>query len=83
MAKYDLRGNPMSKIPESNDLAKHYSNILTELGEDISRDGLVDTPKRAAKAMKFLTRGYILTVIKNLTKDFSTDDPMIRVPYQI
>ena len=58
MAKYDLRGNPMSKIPESNDLAKHYSNILTELGEDISRDGLLDTPKRAAKAMKFLTHGY-------------------------
>ncbi len=42
----------------SNKLAKHYSTILTELGEDISRDGLKDTPERAAKAMQFLTRGY-------------------------
>lgn len=39
-------------------LANHYSAILTELGEDITRDGLKDTPKRAAKAMQFLTRGY-------------------------
>lgn len=28
------------------------------MGEDISRDGLVDTPKRAAKAYQYLTRGY-------------------------
>lgn len=35
-----------------------YRKIITECGEDLSRDGLVDTPKRAAKAMKFLTRGY-------------------------
>jgi len=35
-----------------------YADIITALGEDLSREGLVDTPKRAAKAMKFLTRGY-------------------------
>lgn len=35
-----------------------YADIIKELGEDLSREGLVDTPKRAAKAMKFLTRGY-------------------------
>jgi GTP cyclohydrolase I len=35
-----------------------YLKIIKECGEDISRPGLVDTPKRAAKAMKFLTRGY-------------------------
>ncbi|MEM7361105.1 MAG: GTP cyclohydrolase I FolE [Pseudomonadota bacterium] len=35
-----------------------YRKIITECGEDLERPGLVDTPKRAAKAMAFLTRGY-------------------------
>lgn len=35
-----------------------YRTIITECGEDLNRPGLIDTPKRAAKAMKFLTRGY-------------------------
>jgi GTP cyclohydrolase I len=39
-------------------MEKSYSEIIEALGEDLSRPGLVDTPKRAAKAMKFLTRGY-------------------------
>ncbi|MEE4245936.1 MAG: GTP cyclohydrolase I FolE [Kangiellaceae bacterium] len=39
-------------------LTENYKQILTELGEDPSRDGLKDTPQRAAKAMQFLTRGY-------------------------
>ena len=32
--------------------------LLAELGEDPSREGLVDTPKRVEKALKFLTSGY-------------------------
>ncbi|WP_166423388.1 GTP cyclohydrolase I FolE [Paraglaciecola sp. 20A4] len=42
----------------SDDLTQHYSQILSILGEDTARGGLVDTPKRAAKAMRFLTNGY-------------------------
>jgi len=35
-----------------------YKQILQAIGEDINRDGLKETPKRAAKALEFLTKGY-------------------------
>lgn len=35
-----------------------YTKLLTELGEDVTREGLVGTPARAANAMKYLTKGY-------------------------
>ena len=40
------------------DNSKLYADLLTNLGEDVSRDGLIKTPDRAAKAMEFLTKGY-------------------------
>ncbi len=39
-----------------------FRKILESIGEDPSRDGLLDTPKRAADAMEFLTRGYSQTL---------------------
>jgi GTP cyclohydrolase I len=36
----------------------HFREIITLLGEDVTRDGLARTPERAAKAFHFLTRGY-------------------------
>lgn len=39
-----------------------FRTIIEAVGEDPGREGLLDTPKRAAKAMQFLTRGYEQTV---------------------
>ena len=35
-----------------------YKQLLTDLGEDTTRAGLIDTPERAANAMRYLTKGY-------------------------
>ena len=39
-------------------ISGHYSEILAELGENPSREGLLKTPERVAKALQFLTHGY-------------------------
>jgi GTP cyclohydrolase I len=39
-------------------VASRMKDVLAMLGEDPSREGLVDTPERYEKAMRFLTRGY-------------------------
>ncbi|WP_106477166.1 GTP cyclohydrolase I FolE [Phytohalomonas tamaricis] len=46
----------------NEDLTHHYREIIAGLGEDPDREGLRDTPKRAAKAMQFLTHGYHQTL---------------------
>jgi len=60
-------------IPESpfreglDELASHYNQVLTLLGEDPEREGLEKTPMRVAKAMQVLTRGYTQDPHKVLT----------------
>lgn len=39
-------------------IAFHYQAILADLGEDPSREGLLKTPERVAKALQYLTHGY-------------------------
>ena|SRR5579863_5562872 len=43
---------------EGDSIAAHMEKILRLLGEDTSREGLVRTPERADKALRFLTSGY-------------------------
>lgn len=43
-------------------LENNYKEILLNLGENPEREGLIDTPKRAAKAMQYLCKGYHQTL---------------------
>ena len=53
--------NPETEYREGLDeLAAHYRQVLTLLGEDPDREGLEKTPMRVAKAMQVLTRGYAM-----------------------
>lgn len=47
---------------------KHYYEVLANLGENPNREGLRDTPERAAKAMQFLTQGYDMDPVAILEK---------------
>jgi len=57
-----------------------YASILKGVGEDLNRDGLRDTPNRAAKAMEFLTQGYNQTldeVLNNAVFDSDSEEMVI------
>jgi GTP cyclohydrolase I len=56
------------------ELADHYKEILTLLGEDTEREGLQKTPMRVAKAMQVLTRGYQMDAHKVLTDALFKED---------
>jgi GTP cyclohydrolase I len=43
-------------------MEEYFKQIIESIGEDINREGLRDTPKRAAKAFKFLNNGYEKTL---------------------
>jgi GTP cyclohydrolase I len=45
-------------IASTERIKMNYEEILNLVGEDKTREGLLKTPERASKAMKFLTEGY-------------------------
>lgn len=57
-----------------------YKNLLKEIGEDPSREGLKETPKRAAKAFQYLTKGYkdnIDKIVNNAVFESDNDEMII------
>lgn len=67
-----------SRIEEYDDestaaLGKFYSSILSQVGEDVDREGLLKTPERAAKAMQFMTQGYQLNGVEILQSAMFTE----------
>lgn len=62
------------------DLENHFRSILTAIGEDPEREGLRLTPKRAAEAFRYFTKGYkqdVTTVLNNAIFEEDYDDMVI------
>jgi GTP cyclohydrolase I len=53
---------PATSALASASMQEIYAELLTRIGEDPTRDGLLDTPRRMEKSMAFLTKGYTQTV---------------------
>lgn len=67
------------KIDRYNDnkvssIASHYSEILSHIGENPEREGLVKTPERVAKALQYLTHGYDLDAAEILKSAMFKED---------
>lgn len=64
----------------SKNIAEHYYTIISQLGDNPNREGMLKTPMRAAKAMQFLTEGYDQTlddVINNAIFESDNDQMVI------
>jgi len=61
-------------------VADSYRDIIRMLGEDPNREGLLETPMRAAKAITFFTKGYqetVQEVVKNAVFSEPTDEMVV------
>lgn len=75
--EHDITG--YKKIDQYNDklvdsISDMYKNIIDDVGENPSREGLLKTPVRAAKAMQFLTQGYDLNPAEILRSAMFKED---------
>lgn len=61
-------------------MEKAYASLITAIGEDLTRPGLLDTPQRAAKAFKYLCKGYdenLDTIVNNAIFPSDNDEMVI------
>ena len=61
-------------------MEQHFAKIIEAIGEDLNREGLVDTPKRAAKAFAFINRGYTQSleeIVNNALFESDCDEMVI------
>jgi GTP cyclohydrolase I len=71
-----LEASPLDGVPTQ----ELYRELLSRIGEDPTRDGLVRTPERMEKSMAFLTRGYkmdVTEVLHNALFDVDYDEMVI------
>lgn len=72
--------NNLTGVLTEDTLIRTYQNLLIEIGEDNEREGLIKTPERASKAIRYLTDGYkqnIETVLNNAVFTEDTNELVI------
>ena len=77
--EFELDQTGYKKIDQYNDklidsISDMYKNIISDVGENQSREGLLKTPVRAAKAMQYLTQGYDLNPAEILKSAMFKED---------
>lgn len=77
--EFELDQSGYKKVDQYNDklidsISDMYKNILNDVGENQSREGLLKTPVRAAKAMQYLTQGYDLNPAEILKSAMFKED---------
>ncbi len=69
-----------ARLKKGITMQEHFKKIIEALGEDITRDGLRDTPQRAEKALKFLTQGYqqsVKSIVNGALFESDSDEMII------
>ena len=58
----------------SSQLQEHYKSVLSLLGEDANREGLIKTPERVSKALQFITQGYEINPVEIIKSALFQED---------
>ncbi|GAB6024777.1 hypothetical protein CHUAL_009903 [Chamberlinius hualienensis] len=80
LSSFDDHEKPSTRDECLQEMTDAYRTLLTAVGEDIYRQGLVKTPERAAKAMLYFTKGYeqeVEDVINGAIFDENHDEMVI------
>lgn len=77
--EFEIDKTGYKKVDQYNDklvdsISDMYKNIISDVGEDSAREGLLKTPVRAAKAMQYLTQGYDLNPAEILRSAMFKED---------
>ncbi|OBA19355.1 GTP cyclohydrolase I [Metschnikowia bicuspidata var. bicuspidata NRRL YB-4993] len=79
-ARQRIEQTPEEAKQRETRIANAVKTILTELGEDVDREGILETPERYARAMLYFTKGYednIRDVIKRAVFEEDHDEMVI------
>jgi len=70
----ELDHRPSQRQQLVGEMADSYRHLLTSLGENVEREGLLKTPERAAKALLYFTKGYDQTIQEVLNGAIFNED---------